>query len=120
MAEVQQSFTTPISAPLDVCYAAIADFEAYPRWSSPITSIQVLDRHPDGQVRRVEFVVDLKVGTVRYVLEYTWHPPNRLTWKMTEATLPTSRAATCSKRTAPRGRRRPARKRSRSDSGSRA
>ena len=87
MAEVQQSFTTPISAPVDVCYAAIADFEAYPRWSSPITSIQVLERHPDGQARRVEFVVDMKVGTVRYVLEYTWHPPNRLTWKMTEGDL---------------------------------
>lgn len=87
MPDVQQSFTTPIAAPVDLCYAAIGDFEAYPTWSSPITSIAVLDRHPDGQARRVEFVVDMKVGTVRYVLEYTWYPPNRLTWKMTEGDL---------------------------------
>ena len=60
MADVQQSFTTPIAAPLPLCYAAIADFEAYPTWSSPITSTTVLDRHADGQPRRVEFVVDMK------------------------------------------------------------
>lgn len=87
MADVQQSFTTPIDAPLDLCYTAIADFEAYPTWSSPIASITVRDRHPDGQARHVEFVVDMKLRTVRYVLEYTWHPPNQLTWKMTEGDL---------------------------------
>ena len=87
MAEVQQTFSTPIDAPVALCYSAIGEFEAYPTWSSPITKIAVLDRHPDGQARRVEFEVDMKVGTVRYVLEYTWHPPNRLTWKMTEGDL---------------------------------
>jgi hypothetical protein len=87
MAEVQQTFSTPIDAPAGLCYSAIGDFEAYPTWSSPITKIEVLDRHPDGKARRVEFVVDMKVGTVRYVLEYAWHPPNRVTWKMTEGDL---------------------------------
>jgi hypothetical protein len=87
MAEVQQSFSTPIEAPVALCYSAIGEFEAYPAWSSPITKIAVLDRHPDGHARRVEFEVDMKVGTVRYVLEYTWHPPNRVTWKMTEGDL---------------------------------
>jgi len=87
MADVQQSFTTPIEAPLDLCYSAIGDFEAYPIWSSPIASITVLARHPGGQAQRVEFIVDMKLRTVRYVLEYTWHPPNRLTWKMVEGDL---------------------------------
>jgi hypothetical protein len=87
MAEHQQSFSTPIEAPLGLCYDAIGDFEAYPRWSSPVTSIAVLDRHPDGKARRVEFAVDMKLKTVRYVLEYTWHPPNRLTWKMVDGDL---------------------------------
>ena len=109
MAEVQQTFSTPIDAPVTLCYSAIGEFEAYPTWSSPITKIAVLDRHPDGQARRVEFEVDMKVGTVRYVLEYTWHPPNRVTWKMTEGDLadiegsyvfeadgPTRTTATCS------------------------
>jgi hypothetical protein len=87
MADVQQSFTTPIAAPLAVCYAAIGDFERYPSWSPQITHIAVLDRHPDGQAQRVEFEVDMKLRTVRYVLAYTWHPPDRLTWKMTEGDL---------------------------------
>jgi uncharacterized membrane protein len=87
MADHQQSFSTPIDAPVDLCYAAIADFESYPSWSSPVSRITVLDRHPDGRARRVEFVVDMKLREVRYVLEYTWHPPNRLTWKMTEGDL---------------------------------
>ena len=87
MADVQQSFATPIDAPLALCYTAIGDFEAYPTWSSPITSITVLDRHPDGQARHVEFVVDMKLRLVRYVLAYTWHPPNRLTWQMVEGDL---------------------------------
>ncbi|MCC6846866.1 MAG: SRPBCC family protein [Deltaproteobacteria bacterium] len=87
MLEHQQSFTTPIAAPLALCYETIGDFEAYPTWSSPVTEITVRDRHPDGKARRVEFEVDMKLRTVRYVLEYTWHPPNRLTWKMVEGDL---------------------------------
>jgi hypothetical protein len=87
MADHQQSFSTPIDAPVELCYAAIADFESYPSWSSPVSKIAVLDRHPDGHARRVEFVVDMKLREVRYVLEYTWHPPKRLTWKMTEGDL---------------------------------
>ena len=87
MPDVQQSFSTSIEAPLDLCYAAIGDFDAYPTWSSPITSIKVLERQPDGQAKRVEFVVDMKVRSVRYVLEYTWHPPDRLTWKMVDGDL---------------------------------
>lgn len=87
MADHDQSFTTPIEAPLALCYSAIADFEAYPSWSSPVASIDVRDRHPDGRARHVEFVVDMKLRTVRYVLEYTWFPPDRLTWTMTEGDL---------------------------------
>ncbi len=84
MADVQQSFSTGIDAPADLCYAAIADFEAYPSWSSPITKIGVLDRYHDGFARRVEFFLDMKLRTVRYVLEYTWEPPHRLSWTYVE------------------------------------
>lgn len=84
VADVQQSFTTPIEAPVDLCYAAIADFDAYPSWSSPITKTTVLDRHPDGFAHRVEFFLDMKLRTVRYVLDYTWTPPRRLDWTYVE------------------------------------
>jgi uncharacterized membrane protein len=84
MAEVQQTFSTEIHAPAALCYAAIADFVAYPSWSSPITQTRVLDAHPDGFARRVEFFIDMKVKTVRYVLEYTWTPRERLSWTYVE------------------------------------
>ena len=87
MPDVQQSFSTPIEAPLDLCFETIADFDTYPQWSSAVAEIEVLDRHPDGRARRVRFVVDMKVRAVSYVLEYTWHPPDRLTWKMVEGDL---------------------------------
>lgn len=87
VADVQQSFTTPIEAPLAVCYQAIADFDAYSRWSSPITQVRVIDRHPDGHARQVEFFVDMKLKTLRYVLEYRWESPDRLTWTMAEGDL---------------------------------
>lgn len=87
MADVQQSFSTAIEAPADLCYRAIADFEAYPSWSSPITKVAVLDRHADGFARQVEFFIDMKLKTVRYVLEYTWLPPSRLTWKYVDGDL---------------------------------
>ena len=87
MPDVQQSFSTSIEAPLDLCYAAIADFDAYPTWSSPVSTIAVLDRHQDGHAKRVEFIVDMKLRSVRYVLEYTWLPPDRLTWKMVDGDL---------------------------------
>jgi uncharacterized membrane protein len=84
VADVQQSFSTEIRAPAALCYTAIADFPAYPSWSSPITETRVLDSHPDGFARRVEFFIDMKLKTVRYVLEYTWTPPQRLSWTYVE------------------------------------
>ena len=87
MAEVQQSFTTAIDAPADLCYTAIGEFEAYPSWSSPITKATVLERYPDGKAKRVEFFIDMKLKTLRYVLEYVWDPPHRLSWHMVEGDL---------------------------------
>jgi uncharacterized membrane protein len=87
VADLRQSFSTTIDAPADLCYSAIADFEAYPSWSSPIQRVAVLDRYPDGFARRVEFFIDMKLKTVRYVLEYTWVPPHRLTWKYVDGDL---------------------------------
>jgi uncharacterized membrane protein len=87
VADAQQSFSTAIEAPADLCYHAIADFEAYPSWSSPITKVAVLDRYSDGFARQVEFFIDMKLKTVRYVLEYTWLPPDRLTWKYVDGDL---------------------------------
>jgi hypothetical protein len=66
------------------CFAVLTAFEDYPRWSSPITSCRVLDRHPDGLPKRVEFMLDMTVKTIRYVLDYAYDKPRGATWALVE------------------------------------
>jgi uncharacterized membrane protein len=83
----RESYSTRIAAPLDACFAVLCAFDEYPRWSSPILSCRVLDRHPDGMPKRVEFALDMTIKTVRYVLEYVWDLPRGVTWTMVEGDL---------------------------------
>ena len=87
MGAYRESYSTTIAAPMDACFAVLHAFEDYPAWSSPITSCRVLDRHPDGMPKRVEFMLDMTIKTVRYVLEYVWDPPRGATWTMAEGDL---------------------------------
>lgn len=84
MSEFSQTYSTQVAAPVDVCFEVLTDFEAYPRWSSPITSCRVLERHPDGLPKRVEFQLDMTIKVIRYVLEYTYDRPRGATWKLVE------------------------------------
>ena len=84
VAEVRQSYSTTVAGSVDQCFAVLTDFEAYPKWSSPIKKCRVLDRHPDGHAKRVEFVLDMTIKTIRYVLEYSWEPPTGASWHLVE------------------------------------
>ena len=81
MSEYRESYSTTIAAPATACFAVLVAFEDYPRWSSPITSCRVLEHHPDGLPKRVEFMLDMTVKTVRYVLDYEFDPPRGATWR---------------------------------------
>ena len=84
MAETRQSFTTDIEASPEECFETILDFAAYPNWSSVITAASVREVDDDGAPRIVEFELDMTIKTIRYVLEYTASPPERLDWKLVE------------------------------------
>jgi uncharacterized membrane protein len=84
VSEYRQTYSTTIAKPARECFAVLVAFEDYPRWSSPITSCRVLERAPDGLPKRVEFMLDMTVKTIRYVLEYTFDPPRGATWKLVE------------------------------------
>ena len=84
VSEYSQTYSTQVAAPVEVCFQVLTDFEAYPRWSSPITSCRVLQRHPDGLAKRVEFQLDMTVKVIRYVLDYTYDRPRGATWKLVE------------------------------------
>ena len=84
VAEVRQSYSTTVAATIDQCFAVLTDFERYPEWSSVIKKCRVLERHPDGLGKRVEFILDMTIKTIRYVLEYQWTPPTGGTWCLVE------------------------------------
>lgn len=76
-----REYTTEIAAtPLD-CFKVVVDFDAYPSWSSPIEDVEVLEYDGGGIGRVVEFHANMRVRTVRYVLEYKYKKPGQLTWR---------------------------------------
>src|SRR5512143_4368014 len=79
--DAAQEVTVEVAAPQGECFAVIVDFERYPEWSSAVTSARVVDRDAAGVGRIVEFHIDMKVRTVRYVLEYAYRKPSELTWR---------------------------------------
>ena len=84
VAEVRQSYSTTVSGGVEDCFTVLTDFAAYPRWSSVIKKCRVLDQHPDGLARRVEFILDMTIKTIRYVLEYTYDRPHGASWRLVE------------------------------------
>jgi ribosome-associated toxin RatA of RatAB toxin-antitoxin module len=78
--EGAQEFAVEVAATPQQCFAAITDFEAYPDWSTAVEHAAVLDRDRSGIGRVVEFRIDMRFKSVRYVLEYAYKKPNELTW----------------------------------------
>jgi ribosome-associated toxin RatA of RatAB toxin-antitoxin module len=83
----QQSYTTTVAASPQACFTVITDFDSYTRWSSAIRAATVRERHPDGMPKQVEMQLDMKIRTIRYVLEYQHEPPTRLTWSLVDGDI---------------------------------
>jgi polyketide cyclase/dehydrase/lipid transport protein len=80
----RESYSTHVRASMDTCFAVLIDFEAYPKWSSPVRKCTILTRHPDGLPHHVAFVLDTPIKTMRYTLAYTWDRPCRGDWMLVE------------------------------------
>jgi uncharacterized membrane protein len=78
--EGSQQFTLEIAASIGDCFETILDFEAYPSWSSAVQSAKIRERDRNKVGRIVEFAIDMKIRSVRYVLEYSYKKPSLLTW----------------------------------------
>lgn len=66
------------------CFDALVDYDTFPEWQDPVKRAEVLNRYDDGRGRDVEFEIDAKVKTVRYVLRYSYEEPHRITWEYLE------------------------------------
>lgn len=82
-----QEFSAEVQASLAQCFTTITQFESYPEWFSTVKRTKVLSRHANRLAKRVEFHVDMKIKTVRYVLEYEYDKPARLTWKAVDGDI---------------------------------
>jgi len=87
MADAEQSFTTDVDASIEGCWAVLLDFERYPSWSAPTTACKVAERDSEGRARLVEMTLDMKIRSVRYVLEYAYQPPDKASWHLVEGDL---------------------------------
>ena len=87
MALQEQEFVTEVRAPLARCFGVITDFANYPKWSSTLRRIRVVTQYPNQLAQRVEFHVDMKLKTVRYVLEYTYKKPTLVNWKAVDGDI---------------------------------
>jgi ribosome-associated toxin RatA of RatAB toxin-antitoxin module len=82
-----QEYSTTVAASIQDCFATITDFESYPGWIEAVQETQVLERYPDGLARLVELHVNMIIKTIRYVLQYEYNEPHRLTWRSVEGDI---------------------------------
>ncbi len=66
------------------CFDALVDYESFPDWQRAVKSVEVLARDEEGRGRDVEFRIDAKVRAVRYVLRYSYEPPEWIGWEFVE------------------------------------
>lgn len=83
MAEQTQS-SIVIDAPAQRVMDVIADLRTYPQWAG-VKSTQVLAHFPDGRPKQVQMVIDNGPIKDTYVIEYVWHGPEKVTWRLKES-----------------------------------
>lgn len=61
-----------INAPPQAVMDVIFDIEAYPQWQNDVREVEVLERDDEGRAARARFVVDARMFTAVYTLDYTY------------------------------------------------
>jgi ribosome-associated toxin RatA of RatAB toxin-antitoxin module len=86
MADRASSSITVQAAP-DAVMAVIADFEAYPEWTSQVKTVEVLRRDDTGRAIEVRFVIDAGIVKDEYTLAYDWSRPDELSWRLVKGQM---------------------------------
>ncbi len=61
-----------IAASRDVILDAIIAVDAYPRWQRDVKDVEVLERDAKDRPARARFVVDARIFTATYTLDYAY------------------------------------------------
>jgi len=73
-----------ITSARERCFEALLEYETFPDWQRAVKSVEVLSRDEAGRGREVEFEIDAKLRSVRYVLRYSYEPPGWIGWDYVE------------------------------------
>ena len=84
MGEKRAEQSAEVEAPAELCFETITDYQTFPEWQRAVQKVEVLERDGGGRGKVVEFHVDLAVRKLRYVLDYAYEPPTRITWDFVE------------------------------------
>jgi uncharacterized membrane protein len=66
------------------CFDALVQYESFPSWQRAVKSVDVRSRDSDGRGKEVEFEIDAKLKSIRYVLDYSYEAPHLVTWSYVE------------------------------------
>lgn len=73
-----------IAASSEAIMAAIVAVDDYPRWQKDVQSVEVLERDGEGRPSRARFVVDARLFTATYVLDYQYGTDS-VTWTLVDS-----------------------------------
>jgi carbon monoxide dehydrogenase subunit G len=76
------SSSITISADRHAVMSVIADFEAYPEWSTAIKQVTVDEVGDDGRGTTATFTLDAGVLKDTYTLAYEWDGDDRVDWHL--------------------------------------
>jgi carbon monoxide dehydrogenase subunit G len=76
------SSSITINADKQAVMAVIADFEAYPEWSTAIKTVTVDEVGEDGRGSQATFTLDAGVLKDTYTLAYQWDGDDRVDWHL--------------------------------------
>ena len=80
--------TITIDAPLAAVTEALFALENYPKWSSSIKSVEVVNRDDQGRALKVKMTIDAGMMKDRVILDYDWsEAPARLSFSLDDADL---------------------------------
>jgi ribosome-associated toxin RatA of RatAB toxin-antitoxin module len=78
----QASSSIVIDADKHTVMSVIADFEAYPEWSTAIKSVTIDERGKDGRGTQATMNLDAGVLKDTYTLAYDWDGDDRVDWHL--------------------------------------
>lgn len=72
------SHETELPASAGDAFDVLTDYDSLHEWQGALDHCRVLSRHPDGLAKDVEYVADVRVRKVRYVLRHAYERPRRI------------------------------------------